>query len=755
MRLRQRLGLRAGIAILTAAAVLLEIALHRVYAALFGQHLALAVLPLALLGAGAGGVVLYLAPSIARPPALLARLGYLAALTAAGTLAALLIIVHVKAPDAFDRGALGRLLALLVPPALPAFFAGLAIFSILRHAARDLGRLGFTAFAAAAIAGPAAVALLRAGAPRIGLAAMIGDALAALCFYLAARGQPIPRTRGAVVATALLASCVLLLGDLGAPWLKISGIRWTPFDKTEVQEWTPLGFVTVDRPAGGMSALRTDGTFGVHILEGKTPPPFAPDELAYTLHKEPGPVAVLGAGGGRELRVALKVGQKEIHAVEPNAFVVRALMGDRYKKMSGDLFDKPEVHVAVEDPRAFLRGTKLRFRTIVFTLPDQQTPAAQGVLAADPAPLYTVEAIRDALDRLTPDGTLVLSRWDGEVDRLVSLSAAGLRLAGIADPPNHLYGCSAQRSTSLLVTRAPIAARDLTALRNQCRRSKFNEAYAADQPHGELRRRLAAEPDARAVAAGELTDLTPPTDDRPYFFATLPRRLLGATLSDWKALSQGHQALLVLAAMIALAVAALALGLVVPALRRAPDREHGARMAPLVYFAATGAALVLAQGVFAARLPVLLGHAGHALTTVQVALFAFAGAGALLGGRGAAFRAGRSAGYRAQALVVLLAAAAVGLGPVIEATLGLPLPARLGIAIALLAPVGLLLGSLPVLGIKLLAARTPELVPWCLGAAALAAAGGVMVAVMLGYGAALLLAGAMALVAAASVPARR
>jgi hypothetical protein len=116
-----------------------------------------------------------------------------------------------------------------------------------------------------------------------------------------------------------------------------------------------------------------------------------------------------------------------------------------------------------------------------------------------------------------------------------------------------------------------------------------------------------------------------------------------------------------------------------------------------------------------------------------------------------------AAGYRAQVLVLAMAAAAVLLGGLVEAGLGLPFPARLALALGVTAPVGALAGALLLLGIRILR-RTPGLVPWCVGlfalAAAFAAALGGLVAIQLGASAVLLAAGLAWLVAAVSVPRR-
>lgn len=762
MRLRQRLGLRAGLALLAASSVLLGIALERVYVALFGQHLAVAVLPLGFLGAAMGALAYQLTPSIARPSNLLARLGYLACLAAATTLAALLIIVHTKAPDTLDQSSAGRLAAIFFAAAAPFLVIGAASAAVLRHGARDLGRLGFTGFAAAALAGPIAVALIRVGGPRLVLACVILDALAAVALYLGARfgaeadAPPVPRTRGGVVATAVLASAVLMAGDLGAPWLKVTAVRWGAIEKADVQAWTPLGLVTVDRPAAGARAMRLDGTATVSIPEAKASLPAAPDELPYMLRKDASPVAVLGAGA-REVRVALKFSEKQIQVVEPNAYVVRALLRDKYQKYSGDVFDKPEVQVAFDDPRGYLHRSPTRFRTIVFPLRDTSAPAGLGALETTTSETYTVEAMREALDRLTPDGAVLVSRPDADVDRLFAVAVSAMRASGITDPAAHLFACGAAHTTSVLIARAALTTRELNPLRTYCRRNKFNEAFAPDQAHTEIRRRLTADPDISAAVAEAAIDLRPPTDDRPFYFLLLPPKNLAATLGDPKAMRAHHQGILVLAGLLAITAAGFLIALLLPAGR--PARERGATLRPLIHHAAAAASIVLLGVALLGRLPLLLGHPGHALTTVQVALLGFAAAGSLLAFRVPLVFAERDAGYRAQILVVACALAAAGIAPIVGGAIGLALPARLGATVALLAPFGMLVGGIPALAVKIVASRTPELLPWCLSAAAaagaLAAVLGLGAAMILGYSAVILAAGAAALVAAASVPRAR
>src|SRR3954471_13054415 len=109
MGVSQNKGLFGGIAILAAAALVLEVTLTRLYSALFGHHLAFLAISLSLFGVGMGGVLLYVVPALARPPALFSRLAYLAGLAAASTVAALLLLLHAPSLDAFDAKTLAKL----------------------------------------------------------------------------------------------------------------------------------------------------------------------------------------------------------------------------------------------------------------------------------------------------------------------------------------------------------------------------------------------------------------------------------------------------------------------------------------------------------------------------------------------------------------------------------------------------------------------------------------------------------------------
>jgi len=322
-----------------------------------------------------------------------------------------------------------------------------------------------------------------------------------------------------------------------------------------------------------------------------------------------------------------------------------------------------------------------------------------------------------------------------------------------------MFACSASRSTALLVKRTPLSEAEIALLRRHCKRNRFAEVFAPDAPGNDLRHSIVLASEARTIAPSHPTDLTPPTDDRPFFFHTVPSRRLPAVLGDLKGLQKDNQALLVTVGLLVVSVVLAALFLLGPlALRRSPEAERGApRLRPLAYFSAIGLGFVFVEVALVQHFVMFLGHPVYALSVVLVALLGWAGIGSLATARVTPERAALSAGRRAQLLVLALALTAAGLGPALDALVSLPLSARLGVSVLMIAPLGLLMGSQAPLGVKLLEGRAASLIPWCWGlngvASVIATALGTLIALQFGFSALLLAAGLSYLFAAMSVPA--
>jgi len=122
------------------------------------------------------------------------------------------------------------------------------------------------------------------------------------------------------------------------------------------------------------------------------------------LRRAPNRVLVLGAGTGNDVATALANGAQHVDAVEIDPIIIemgRALHPDRP-------YLSPRVRVINDDARAFLRNTTERYDLIVFGTLDSMTRlSALSNVRLDNF-VYTVDCMRTARTRLTPDGGVAL-----------------------------------------------------------------------------------------------------------------------------------------------------------------------------------------------------------------------------------------------------------------------------------------------------------------------------------------------------------
>ena len=169
----------------------------------------------------------------------------------------------------------------------------------------------------------------------------------------------------------------------------------------------------------------------------------------------------------------------------------------------------------------------------------------------------------------------------------------------------------------------------------------------------------------------------------------------------------------------------------------------GRASASLGYFAAIGLGFLVLEVVLIQRFVLFLGFPTYALSVVLFALLVFTGAGSLLSNR--AGRDPRRALMGGLSVAVaLIALAALGLQPLLRALIDLPFALRIACTVALLAPLGVVLGMAMPLGLRRLERLYPDGVAWAWGingiASVLASVLAITVAITLGYTAATLLA---------------
>jgi hypothetical protein len=444
--------------------------------------------------------------------------------------------------------------------------------------------------------------------------------------------------------------------------------------------------------------------------------------LPYHLPAARRSVVVLNGGGGTEVLSALQHGANRVDALELNRDIIRVVRG-RYGPYSGGIYSRPNVHLHVRQPRDFLSATNDRFDLIV-----DASSAATGIPLLVENYVYTVEGMRQMLDRLTAEGLLCLTRPVNlpprDTLKLVATAFAALENLGAAEPANHLALIRGWDTVTVLVKKAPLTPGEITAVRAFSDSRSFDLGFYPGMSRTEANRfHILDEPffydGVMALTGPERRDflrqykfhLRPATDDRPYFghffkWSTFPELMRLRTRGGAPLLEVGY---LVLIATVVQAAGAGMVMVVLPVLivRRRQIRQRGSS-AVVICFAALGLAFLFLEIAFIQKLILFLGHPLIAVATALAGFLVFGGVGSGLSPR----FAGRRMAHPIIAIGVLTIVFTVAF-PFVLGLMGSAAPwLKLATSIAMIAPLGFFMGMPFPIALGITGARNPEWIPW-------------------------------------------
>lgn len=480
-------------------------------------------------------------------------------------------------------------------------------------------------------------------------------------------------------------------------------------------------------------------------------------------------VLVIGLGGAPDVLGALYRGVRRVVGVDINGATIDLARG-AFREYLGDPYGRPEVETHQIDGRTYLRSSSDRFDLILMTGVDTKTLLATGSLSLSENYLYTLEAMRDALERLRPDGLLAVTRFRvGATHRFVAVAVEALREAGASDPRQHVFALRQGVWRAVLVKRSPFTEGEIARLHawaEQRAGDRDLHLPAFDLVGVPLDRPLEVQysPPPRAVGRtdfyralgegrldefieNEPLDLRPPTDDRPYlFFETRPER---AILDPPPLLRK----LLGFSGQLA-GVSAICMLLPLLMLRSRGLQVTGAVRA-LVYFTCLGVGFMVVEIGLFHRFVLLLGHQSYSVTVVLFGLLLGASIGSALSSHERFARRG-PASLALAALVALIVLYALGLEAAFAAAARASFVLRLTLAFAVLLPLGVALGFPFPMGVRGVRARSVPLVAWAVGVNGFASVVGstlaVPVALVTGLRALLFAGAVLYLVALVSLP---
>ena len=744
-----------GIGALSAAVLLLELTLTRVYSVAQGYHFAFLALSLGLLGFGVSGTVLFIARGfLLRNGRLLLPLwAFLFTLTTLGAYWAMNTIPFDSYRLVVDREMIGWMTAFYVVQIVPFFFAGLVLGSLLvadpakTHRIYGISLVGSGAGSLLALGGPSsagptgallAVAVLGAVAfvsliqgRTAGNIAIAGTGVA----VLVAGGILVPRTVPLEVSPHK--ALPQLLQQEGAV---LETTEWNAFSRVDVVDSTslhqapglsfsysgvipPQRAVTVDADnATTITMSREDEAVFTEYL---------PIAAAFEIVSSPS-VLIVEPGGGLDILAALHHGARRIVALSSQP-IVADLLRDQFRSEVED----GTLDVVEGNPRSYLKQSDEQFDLVIISLADTFRPVQAGAFSLSENHVYTRDAFSAYFDHLSPGGVLAATRWvqvpPSEEMRMAATVIEVLDgRAGVA-VERVIVALRTLQTLTVFARTGDFEAQELNAFRDFARTRQMDLSYVPGIRSEELNQYFVLPDEVYFRGITELLDesrrddfyarsvfnVRPLGDDRPFFFHFFKWRQLpdvvdriGKTYDAF-----GGAGFLVILLFLGISVVVSSVLILVPLAvvrRSAPALpEESGRMsqgAALGYFFMLGLAFLWVELPLMQRFILLLDYPTYSFGIVLFAVLVFSGLGSIVSGR-----LGRIRNWAPLLLAILAVVYGLGFLPPIDLVLGLPLAARVVVAIASVAPISFLMGVPFPAGMRALEAVNSGLVPWAWG----------------------------------------
>ena len=773
---RAERGYHLEILLVSFAALLLEISYTRIVSFKLFYYYTYLVIGLALLGIGAGGVLVAVSGRLKRASTDAILLwGLLTGAVSVGVGYLVIAKLPIATNDIWDYGTgssftnLAKLLLICLMLFASFVSVGVMIATLFGRRSDDIGRLYFADLLGAGLA-CAIVVFLAASIGPPATIFLAGSTLAAAGLWTAVRavrsrpttgtGSALGRTTGSTAGlvvgaplTLLMLLGVVLHNRLPDPTVDASkpdrlGILskdWSPVFRVDVTDWD-------DR-----HLLYHDGLLGSNIYRFDKDIETTGERLGFdtndrrlpfeVLQAPPDDVMIIGAAGGHEILASLYFDAAHIDAIELNP-VTHSLVTGKFADYAGNIADNPKVNYVNGDGRSFLARSDGKYDLVWYPAPDSYSAsnaASAGAFVLSESYLYTSETIVESIEHLTPDGILAAqfgefnyAKKSNRTTRYVSTVRHALNELGIDDPSGHVLvatqdNVGASVASTVLVKRTPFTEAEVdrfTGMAAQFTADAPTDPETGGKPQTTVQYAPGLQQDNTVTNVLTLSDddlarwyddypydVTPITDDGPFFwhfarFGDVVRNI-GDPIDIWDTEDATGERVLLLLLVIAAVFAAVFLLLPFVAMKET-WRALPRKGTSALYFSALGLGFMFFEVTLIQRLILFLGYPTYSLTVTLASILLFTGVGAYLTER-YKHRTDLALKVLAPAIAVLTAGYLFGLPAMTDALLGWPLAPRVLVAFLVLAPLGLCLGAFMPLGLGAVAGLTEhssEYVAW-------------------------------------------
>jgi predicted membrane-bound spermidine synthase len=711
---RKFLSLLVGVFIISFSVFVFEISLLSIFSIIVQYHMVFAVISIAICGIGMGGFGVY--ALVKRWPRLVEASWFLFSLPSLFSISIVLVIVVI-----FSLPLRNDWLFYMILSMVPFFFAGAFLALIFRSHPREGGKIYFADLAGAStgclvvllllhyfggIGAPlflAPLAALGAAAVAYGFSRKINVAaslvLSALLFaFFAANHQK----KFIDVDFARMGEDVNTMSKmLQNPQLRkfqpvVMYSTWDAYARTDVVRWVYNDYMReLYINCGTQAAMaKFDGDWKKldYLTKQLNFFPFYFSGGDHLLN--------IGSGGGYEVLQALLAGTLQVTAVDINPGVVNTTL--KFSDYNGNIYRYRNVHPVVDDGRSFTKRTGDRYDHILLSLTSTVANVKKGGLRFREDYLHSVDAFFDYLARLTDRGQISLITHEKVfLDKMLLTGILALQRHGVSekDAARHIIGIiNNQPDPSLgyrylfMMRKTPYTEEEARAVLALAQELSFDPYFIPI---------VAENPPFDAISAGKKTvaelvmlhpgNIEPSSDDKPFFF------------NEKRGIPSEFTRLI-------LAVGVLTILFLAWVLLR--TKRSRVRTPPYIaYFASLGIGFIVIENCLIQQFLLFLGYPTLSLSVIIFSLLVSGSLGSLVSNLFLKERLSRGVGVVALAIAFISFLYRWIIPPVMESFLAQDIFVRSLITMALISPLGFLMGIPFPTGIRMLSERGPEEVP--------------------------------------------
>ncbi|MFQ5646285.1 MAG: hypothetical protein ACE5GM_05090 [bacterium] len=391
---------------------------------------------------------------------------------------------------------------------------------------------------------------------------------------------------------------------------------------------------------------------------------------------------ILGSGGGRDVRLALMAGARQVIACEIDRGVIDMVEANR--EYTGDIYAQPGVTLKVEDGRTFIMRDRHVYDRLVLSLSSTFGYSDISGIGQMENYLYTREAFKEYFQHLKPEGMItVFINYRELLSKFILTSLVYMRdnmgisprqgmtrIAVISDSDNQYNGYG----YALMIKKNPFDFATLEQIEREAQEAglellvlPFATAY------GDFRKIARGSLTPEALMQNSRVNLAVPTDDQPFFLEVI--------------LQYRYSLMYLAAVMISVLLLFILLYLSVG---KRPD-PAGQTPHYLALFTLLGVAFMLVEIALTKRFSFYLAYPQLNLAVVLVSLLAGCGLGSLTSGLFHE-RLPLKISFISLLLVLVILASSYLITPFLQSTVRYSLSVRCLFLAAVLFPTSFLLG---------------------------------------------------------------